>query len=94
MCYSPFRRRLKGDLMIRHGELKLGGALVHPLQAFPDGTHVYPLELCFVLQQTVVRQSFPTYKEVSLQTHEQDAALHLREDDSRNTVRISQVDAN
>lgn len=36
---SPFRRRLQSDLMIGDGELELGGSLVDPLQAFPDGAH-------------------------------------------------------
>jgi len=36
---SPFRRRLQSDLVIRNSELELGSSLIHPLQAFPDGTH-------------------------------------------------------
>lgn len=41
--HSPFRRRLQRDFMIRDGELKLGGSLIHSLQTFPDGTHGCPL---------------------------------------------------
>lgn len=37
--HLPFRRCLQRDLMIRDGELKLGGSLIHSLQTFPDGTH-------------------------------------------------------
>lgn len=41
--HSPFRRRLQRYFMIRDGELKLGGSLIHSLQTFPDGTHGCPL---------------------------------------------------
>lgn len=73
--------------MIRDGELKLGGSLIHSLQTFPDGTHGCPFRSSSVLSLWLIARkvSLPT-RDTTLRHFCESVGSDLSDNDRRESL--------